>query len=195
MQGRFHDADSALPVREARRRYFAANGLGEDGYESRWVKLQAGPVPLYFPNTAGRVRAVRIHDVHHVLTGYATSWTGEAEIGAWEIASGCADHHAAWILNLQAMAIGLALAPRAVFRAFARGRHSRNLYRGQIDDAVLASAVGVLRRRLALDAPPARPTGRDALLFVGAALSGVGVLLGTVALPLTLAALFAMSIR
>jgi hypothetical protein len=104
-----------LTVREARARYFAANGFGEGGYDARWVKLQAGPLPLYFPNTAARVAAVRFHDLHHVVTGYDTTWTGEAEIGAWEVASGCARHYVAWLLNLQAMAIGLVMHPQAVF--------------------------------------------------------------------------------
>ena len=94
-------------VREARARYFAANGFDERGYEDRWVRLQAGPLPIVFPNTRARVRAIRAHDVHHVVTGYATTWTGEAEIGAWEIASGCADQWAAWMLNLMALPIGL----------------------------------------------------------------------------------------
>jgi hypothetical protein len=30
---------NALAVREARARYFAANGFAESGYEARWVKL------------------------------------------------------------------------------------------------------------------------------------------------------------
>ena len=46
------------------------------------MRLAFGPVRFAFPNTAGRVRAVRYHDLHHVVTGYATDWTGEAEIGA-----------------------------------------------------------------------------------------------------------------
>jgi hypothetical protein len=99
--------DSTLTMREARTQYFVNNGFGEGGYNDRWVKPQAGPIPLYFPNTAARVAAVRFHDLHHVLTKYETTWTGEAEIGAWEVASGCAHHYAAWMLNLQAMAVGL----------------------------------------------------------------------------------------
>ena len=67
------------------------------------MRLQAGPIPLFIPNTRSRVRAVRVHDVHHVVTGYATTFAGEAEIGAWEIASGCADHGAAWVLNILAL--------------------------------------------------------------------------------------------
>jgi len=62
----------AVPtVRDARARYFAANRFDERGYADRWVRLQAGPIPIFIPNTRSRVRAVRVHDVHHVVTGYA----------------------------------------------------------------------------------------------------------------------------
>lgn len=175
-----HYAD-ALTIREGRARYFAANGFDERGYAARWVKLQAGPLPLYLLNTQARVRAVRLHDIHHVLTEYATTWTGEAEIAAWEIASSCAAHYAAWLLNLQAMAIGLALAPRAVFRAFMRGRHSANLYRREFDESLLAPTIGTLRRELRLDAAVREPTASDRRSFAAWAALSVVTLLATLA--------------
>ena len=149
--------DSALSLREARDQYFAANGLGAGGYEDPWVHLAAGPIRFAFPNTAGRVYAVRFHDLHHVVTGYATDWTGEAEIGAWEVATGCRNLVAAWVLNLYAMQLGLWFAPRTVWRAFARGRHTRNLYAERWSESLLDETVGAMRGRLALegDAPPA----------------------------------------
>jgi hypothetical protein len=151
------DYDAALTLREARGRYFAANGLGEGGYEDKWVRIAFGPFHFAFPNTAGRVHAVRYHDLHHVVTGYDTSWTGESEIGAWEIASGCRDMIAAWVLNLYAMWVGLFIAPGAVWRAFARGRHTRNLYGESWGEALLDESVGTMRRRLDLERalPPA----------------------------------------
>ena len=140
-------------VREARARYFAENGLGDGGYDARLVVLRVAGVPLvFFPNTKQRVRSVRFHDVHHVLTGYATSWRGEGEIAAWELASGCRDHWAAWVLNFWAALIGLVIAPRAIGRAFRRGRASRNLYDREWNDALLERGVGELRRELGLDA-------------------------------------------
>jgi len=169
----------ALTVREARARYFAANGFKESGYEARWVRLQAGPVPLFILNTRARARAVRFHDLHHVVTGYETTWTGEAEIGAWEVASGCAHHYAAWVLNLQALAVGLLINPGAVFRAFLRGRHSRNLYREVFSDSLLALTVGEMRRRLHLYPTPRPPTPRDCTAFVGWALAGALVFLSS----------------
>jgi ubiquinone biosynthesis protein Coq4 len=88
-----------------------------------------------------------------VLTGYTTSWRGEAEIAAWELASGCRDHWAAWFLNGSAALIGRFIAPRAVWRAFRRGRASRNLYAREWDDRILERSVGELRRELGLDVP------------------------------------------
>jgi hypothetical protein len=79
--------------------------------------------------------------------GYDRRW---AEIGAWELASGCADYHAAWLLNIGAVALGVLLAPRRVWRALVRGRHCENLYHGALDAHWLDDTVGGLRQRLGL---------------------------------------------
>src|SRR5262249_19534870 len=106
---------------------------------------------LVFPNTKQRIRSVRIHDVHHVLTGYATTWRGEGEIAAWELGSGCRDHWAAWLLNASAALIGCVIAPRPTWLAFRRRRAPRNLYEREWDDGILDRTVGELRRELGLD--------------------------------------------
>ena len=147
-----HYADDTR-VREARAAYFEANGFGDGGYRDAWVTFKVGPFPVAFPNTAGRVRAVRLHDLHHVATDYDTDLVGEAEIGAWELASGCRDFWAAWVLNGLAMLGGVWLAPRRVWRAWQRGRRSRNLYEGEWDEALLELRVGELRRRLEVPVP------------------------------------------
>lgn len=159
--------DDALTLRAGRQLYFERSGI-EPGYDARWVTLRAGGFPvLVFPNTAGRVRAVRLHDLHHVLTGYETTWTGEAEIAAWEIATGCGSFVAAWVLNLGAFVVGLVIAPRKLFRAFVRGRHSQNLYLTvrQYDDALLEGTVGELRAKLGFDRDPPRATASDVAAF------------------------------
>jgi len=157
----------SLSLFDARRAYFDANGFGADGgYAKRWVKVKLGPLPLAFPNSEARVRAVRYHDLHHVATGYDTDWTGEGEIAAWEIASSCRGFLAAWWLNLSAMAIGLAIAPARIFHAFVRGRHTRNLYAERFDDQLLATSVGALRKRLDL-ASAAFATTSDRAVFAG----------------------------
>jgi hypothetical protein len=140
-------------LREARAQYFARAGFSEATYRERWVVLRvAGVRALAFPNSQARVRAVKLHDLHHVLTGYPTTWAGEGEIGAWELASGCRDHWAAWGLNFSAALIGLFVAPRRVARAFARGRRERNLYAEELRDALLEETVGAARARLGIDA-------------------------------------------
>ena len=127
------------------------NDLPRDGGCSQtWVRLKLGPIPLRFPNTSGRRRAVRLHDLHHIVTGYDTSLIGEAEVAAWELAGGCSDYYAAWLLNVSAVAIGVMIAPRRVSRAFMRGRRGRNLYRVGFDDRSLDDTVGSLRERLGL---------------------------------------------
>ena len=140
------------PVRQARAEYFSRSGFAADGgYADRWVQLKAAGVTLFaFPNTSARVRSVKLHDLHHVLTGYDTSWAGEAEIGAWELASGCGNHYAAWVLNLGAVAIGAVLWPRRVWKAFRRGRKSGNLYATEFSEELLDLTVGDLRRRMKL---------------------------------------------
>ena len=47
-------------VRDARQSYFEENGFGDGGYGDKWVKLHAGPVPLFFPNSAARVVVVEM---------------------------------------------------------------------------------------------------------------------------------------
>ena len=170
-------------VLDARRVYFDANGFGADGgYAKRWVKVKLGPLPLWFPNSEARVRAVRYHDLHHVATGYDTDWTGEGEIAAWEIASSCRGFVAAWWLNLSAMAIGLAIAPARIFRAFVRGRHTRNLYAERFDDALLATSVRSLRERLELASLEPAATQSDRIAFAGWSVAAVAALIVQAAL-------------
>jgi hypothetical protein len=160
MRPRYPDA---MTLAEARALFFARSGLGEDGgYNARWVRVETKPIPVYFPNTTCRVEAAKLHDLHHVAMEYETDWAGEAEIAAWEIASGCGRHGWAWLLNLGAFTVGIALCPRRLYRAFMRGRHSANLYReGFPEDELSAKTVEWLRGRLHPRTDGSRPTMRD----------------------------------
>ena len=167
-----------LELRAARADYFRRSGLGEDGgYSARWVRFRIGPIRLPFPNTRARVRALPLHDLHHLATGYDTSWTGEAEIAAWELAGGCGRYWAAWLLNLMAFPIGLVIAPGRTWRAFRRGRSARTLYQGAWEPGWLDRTVGVLRERLAGGGPDRSSGLRDGLLFAACGVPAVGGLL------------------
>src|SRR5262249_51968891 len=144
-----------MTVREARQAYFDANGFSTATYNDRWVKLKLGVIrfrarPLAsltvaFPNTRQRKRAIPLHDLHHVATGYDTTLVGEAEIGAWELGGGCGNYWAAWVLNGFAMMWGIALAPRRTWRAWRRGRRSKTLYHAGWSDDLLGLTVDELR--------------------------------------------------
>jgi hypothetical protein len=165
--------DESSTLAEARERYFSENGFSR-GYDDRWIRVRIGGRYLpVFPNTRARIAAARIHDLHHVATGYETTWTGEGEIGAWELASGCGPYFAAWVLNLGGFGIGCWIAPRKLLQAFVRGRHSRNLYGEGFDPARLGQTVGAVRRELGLDRPVPATSAHDALLFTGWVLLGL----------------------
>jgi len=140
---------SNLTFANALPRYFAANGLPADGgYEAKWVSGMFGPVPFAFPNVEARRRAVRYHDLHHVLTEYGTDGVGEGEISAWELASGCSQVGAALYLNLLGAFVGFCLAPARIRRAFLRGRRSRNFYRDTYSAELLARDVASARSEM-----------------------------------------------
>ncbi len=155
-----------MTVRDARATYFAQNGFSEASYRDRFTRIPLGPISLPMWNPPSRQRAVAFHDLHHVATGYATTWTGEAEIGAWEIAASCGAFAAAWIYDAVAMAFGVAFCPRRAFRAFVRGRHARSLYVGELRvDDLLDLHVDELRALLELDRGLAPATWRDYAAF------------------------------
>jgi hypothetical protein len=170
--------DPASTLREARKHYFAVNHFGDTGgYDDRWVHVKLGPVPFSLPNTAARVRAVKVHDLHHILTGYQTDIVGEFEISAWEIAAGCKNFYAAWVLNLSGITGGMLVAPRRITRAFARGLASSSLY-GRPLDELLDLPVGEARARFVHPPePPARLGGKGVAQLALA--TAAGVVIGT----------------
>ena len=174
-----------LTLRDARTQYFAVNNFGWGGYDDKWVKVEYGLLRFYFPNTKGRVKVVKYHDLHHILTEYGTSLSGETEIGAWEVATGCTRSLAAWLLNLSGFAAGLFINPRGVYKAFVRGRQSSNLYHLSFNDELLSQRVGQLRQQLSLDKPSEPPTFIDNIVFVVWAIVSVVTLLGIIGIALS----------
>lgn len=185
--------DPSSTMREARAKYFEDNNFGPNGgYDDKWVDFKLGTVPFPFPNTPSRVRAVRYHDLHHVLTGYKTDFLGELEISAWELGAGCKDFYAAWQLNLSGAFAGAFLQPERNFRAFVRGRRSESLYGLPIDE-VLDQTVAEARKRVNIpEEPKPKADAKDvglygAMLGVGAAVSVVATGLALAMVPVGLA--------
>lgn len=189
--------DPEQTMRQARELYFAANHFGTDGgYGDAWVDLKLGPVPLPFPNSASRVRALRFHDLHHILTGYDTTLIGELEIAGWEIGAGCRNQPFAWFINLSGLG-AFWLSPRRIFRAFVRGLRSQSLY-GQDADALLTMKVHQVRTKMAVptsDEPP--PSLGEIGRFVVAATVGfaVGLFALVLIVPLAPIGVVALNLR
>ena len=135
-----------MSVRQARERYFKDNGFGEDGgYSSKWVPLKFGWLTFYLYNSKARRRAVPLHDLHHIATGYDTDPAGEAEVAIWELAAGTYDKWFALLINLPALVYGYLLWPSRAFAAWRRGRMGHSLYQREFDEDLLHLTVGELR--------------------------------------------------
>ena len=177
--------DPQMTLDDARDRYFRLNGFGRDGgYQERWIKVKVWSIPIWLPNTEGRRCAVKLHDLHHVLTEYPTTWRGEAEISAWEVGSGgLRKYYAGWVLDLMNIAQGLVVNPKGVYRGFMHGRRTSNLYNFEFTDELLHGRVGDFRERLGLDRPSEGALGFiDHFAFVFWVLASVLTYLGAVTL-------------
>jgi hypothetical protein len=163
-----------LLVRDARTEFFRLAGLPADGgYNAPYVHFRVGMFAFALPNSDARKRAVPLHDLHHLATGYDTSWRGEAEIAAWELAGGCFSYRAAWFLNLLAFPLGILIAPVRTWRGFRRGRSCRNLYHGESDEQWLDSSLGRLRAHVTPGADRRSMTAVDVLLFAAYSVPGL----------------------
>lgn len=173
-------------LRMARKQYFRDSGFGEDGgYNERWIKVKVWRIPIWLPNTAGRRRAVRLHDLHHILTGYPTTWRGEAEISAWEVGSGgLKTFFAGWVLDLMNIAQGVVINPAGVYRGFMRGRQTKNLFGAEFNTKLLDSSVDEYRERLGLDQIVRKPAPSDYLSLAFWVIISIAVYLLAVSVPL-----------
>ena len=153
----------------ARAARVAAAGVGDGGYHDPLVRLRFSPLTVTLPSIAGRKRAMPLHDLRHVPTGYpAGTWRGEFAFSAWQVAAGCGRFLTGWAINLGGLAAGAIALPRTTFAACVRGLRSRTLYRAHPQGPtpeVLAQPVGLVRTRLRLDRAVAPATGGDALRF------------------------------
>jgi hypothetical protein len=167
--------------------YLHHYSLGDGGYNDRWFKLPfLWSLTIPVPNIRNRRLAVKFHDLHHVLTEYETGLAGEAEIGAWEIASGCGIYYSAWILNFMSLVYGLIALPSRTFMAFIRGRHSASLYHSTDYELLLLKSIGEMRMSLHLPEGIPKPTLTDMVAFILWALFAVLIVLVPIAIALAI---------
>jgi len=103
-----------------------AQGGGGDAAAS-WT-CAFGPLTLRFPNFAWRRRALRAHDLHHLMAGYPMNMRGEFQMAAWEYGAGRYPHWGASLFCAPLILLGLIWSPAAMWRAYRSGRDSESLY-------------------------------------------------------------------
>jgi hypothetical protein len=176
-------------IRESLQHYFEFYGFNNGGYDDKWFKIKlSAAIAIPLPNVKARVEAVKLHDIHHIVTGYPATLKGEALIGAWELASGCGRFYIGWLLDFGAFLYGIWFWPREMRQAFMSGLKSHNLYHGtEYDDNLLSATVGDVRKGL-LGKRPARYSKQRYVFLIWVAAAIVTTALAIV-IPLILLSL------
>ena len=145
-----HPVSSSMRVREALSIYLAENGFTTEGYDSPKTSGSLLGLKFSVPNPPSHQRAVRLHDLHHVATGFGTDHAGEAEISVWQARRGLrvAGVYVASIVLLNVV-VGLLLAPRRTLGALRRSTTGPSLFGMPVAyDSLLDLTVGELREAL-----------------------------------------------
>ena len=151
-------ASEEMSVREARDLYLRENGFTLAMYREPSFTVPVGPFTIRLPNPPERQRVVDAHDLHHVLTGYGTDWTGEVEVSVWEVRGGMGGSWIAWMICIPFALAGFVVRPRQAFRAWQDAKGSRSLLGREVDrQAILDLPVAEARRRHGI---PARGASR-----------------------------------
>jgi len=112
------------------RKILAPDTEQKDWYRDNWVRvpIMGRRIPL-FPIYKWFKDSLILHDIHHVLSNYDTSWRGELEIAAWELSSGgCGKYYLYWADRMVFTLVGLLLIPRKTLKAWKAGRSRTNIF-------------------------------------------------------------------
>jgi ubiquinone biosynthesis protein Coq4 len=134
-------------VKNSRDRYLAENSLDLESYAAKNFPLYVWKWTVYIPNPG----LLQFHDLHHVVTGYGTGLTGEAEISAYELRGGC---HSVGIfmLCIGALLIGIFISPKRIWRAWKQAKGTKTLYDTGISyEKLLEMNVSDLREHLGIE--------------------------------------------
>lgn len=143
-----HPLPSDLSVQDTLQSYLDENGFTKEEYDLDTVKVTFWGWTFSIANPPSRKRAIRFHDLHHLVTGYGTDPVGEAEISAWELRKGIG------VFGLYVQAIifmgtllGLLHSPRRVSKAWQHSKGSVRLPSPSIEyyTYLLTLSVGELR--------------------------------------------------
>lgn len=157
-------ADTCAAARDA---YLRENGWTLDAYDAPRTEASVLGIAFSVPNTPNHAWAIRLHDLHHVATGYGTDAVGEGEVSAWELSRGLAglDVYVGALVVLGTL-YGFLRAPRRTWRAL-RSPGACNLFtlgdaptpaeRQRRYEQLLALDVAALRTALGVPAEGLAP--------------------------------------
>ncbi len=116
-----------MTIQEGLKEFYAINYFDDDGgTQNAWAWLKVGPISVPMPNPESRKKALYLHDINHLITGYSTKWVGETSISGWELATGgWGTNLFVWMIIMGGFMIGVVIYPVSTFKAFIRGRHCR----------------------------------------------------------------------
>jgi len=132
-------------VREALAEFRNRNNLDPHSSRASKWRLKFGPITIRLPNFRWRQKAILKHDLHHLITGYPCSITGECQMATWEFAAGRYPHPASTAFCLPLVILGWCLAPGAIWAAFQSGRRGRSLYGAGSDEMLLEQEFKTLK--------------------------------------------------
>jgi len=141
-----------MRLRDARNVYLAENGFTVEAYESPTTEGSFLGMKLALPNPPAHQRTIRLHDLHHVATGFGTDHAGEAEISAWQATRGlrAAGMYVTSIVLVNAL-LGAVFAPRRTLAALRSSSAGGSLFSKSVDyESLLDRTVGELREMLAI---------------------------------------------
>jgi hypothetical protein len=141
-------------VRQALHAYWAENGFDETAYTDKWTPVSFFGLHFSIPNTKSHQRALRLHDLHHVATGYGTDLVGEGEISVLEVRRDLSKVGLYVAVIIASVAFtGIFISPRRMLAAFRETHDSACLWALDVPyEELLEMSVADLRALLRL--PP-----------------------------------------
>ena len=165
----------------------AQHGIHGTYDATRTWPFRIGPLTLPVPNFSWRRAAIQRHDLHHILNGFPFNMRGEFQVATWEFAAGRYPHAGASLLLLPLVVLGMFWSPRAIWRAFMKGRRSISLYQPELLALDLSQVQAIAQQVVQPELDAA--TFQDVVAFTGLVLQSVAVMLAPVLLLLALSVL------
>lgn len=98
------------------------NGFNPNESDSPIWLATLGSFIMPLPNFKWRRAAIDRHDMHHMMTGYDTTLSGELCLASWELGAKCYASFWARFLCAFLMGLGLLSQPRQIFEAYKTGK-------------------------------------------------------------------------